>query len=703
MKKKLKLGEILIEKGFITAKQLDNALYQQKGKNKKIGKVLIEMGYINEVQVAEALTDQLSLKIVDCSHYNPSNELLSLVPKETAEQKLVLPLERKHGTLSIAMANPLDWETIEDISFKTGLMMNVAIASESNIISAIEQFYSSSKDSFDILKELPTYDNVEFVKDELDENEQNVTTQSLFKISEAPPIVRLVTAVIAGAVSEGASDIHFEPKKRVVQIRYRIDGALKKVQSYPKHIQDAVISRIKIISNLDITNRRLPQDGRGALRLENKSVDLRISTLPSAHGEKVVIRLLDASTGLVPLDKLGISGHVLSPLMEISRQPQGMLLVTGPTGSGKTTTLYSILQLLRNETKNIITLEDPIEYELEDITQVMVNENIGYTFANALRSVLRQDPDIVMLGEIRDVDTAEIATKAALTGHFVLSTLHTNDTVATVTRLIDIGLEPFLVTSAVSGILAQRLIRNICPDCKAETTPPEQPITYNVPPVGTYYKGAGCSRCNNTGYKGRVGVYELLRMNTKLKRLISKHATEDELWQCALQSGTKTMFEDAWLKVAAGLTTVEEVLAKVPSPHTIYPERNGNDIGTNNKVLLFNSDEAEAGIIRSALEADGHEVIHSSNGSMLEFAKREHPCLIIIDGSQDRLDCLKEIRNNSHLAYTPIICLADPDNKKHESEGFRMGINDFIYKPINSQNLIFSINRILNSTSATRK
>ena len=500
--RKKKLGKILTDEGLITGEQLDNALTLQNGKNKKLGKVLIELGYVNEIQVAETLTKQLSLKLVDCNNYTPSIEVLSLVPKATAERKLVLPLEQKGTTLMIAMANPLDWETIEDLSFETGLKITVGISSENNILNAIERFYGSVDDTWDVLKELPSYDGVEFVKEEFDDEKQQVNFQSLYQNSEAPPIVRLVTMIIADAVNYGASDIHIEPREKNVQVRYRTDGALKNIQSYPKQIQDAVISRIKIISTLDITNRRFPQDGRSALRLEKKNVDLRISTLPSIYGEKVVIRLLDPTTGLIPLSKLGISEHILKPLIEVFSRPQGMLLVTGPTGSGKTTTLYSILQQLRTETKNIITLEDPVEYKLAEITQVGINDDIGFTFANALRSVLRQDPDIVMVGEIRDLDTAEIGARAALTGHFVLSTLHTNDTVSTISRLIDIGLEPFLINSAVSGVLAQRLIRTICPACKTSAAPPEEAAKFDLPPIKEYYRGTGCDKCNHTGYKG---------------------------------------------------------------------------------------------------------------------------------------------------------------------------------------------------------
>ncbi len=695
MMRKKRLGEILTDEGLLTEEQLENALIAQKGKNKKLGKVLIELGYINDIQVAECLTKQLSLQMVDCGDYTPTEEVLILIPKETAERKLVFPLELKGKNLKIAMANPLDWETIEDLSFITGLKLSVAISSENNILEAIEEFYGSSDETWDVIKELPSYDNVEFVKEESDDEGSSMNFQAMYQNSEAPPIVRLVTMLIADAVKSGASDIHIEPREKNVMVRYRIDGALKNIQAYPKQIQDAVISRVKIISNLDITNRRFPQDGRSALRLEKKNVDLRISTLPSVYGEKIVIRLLDPTTGLIALSKLGISNSILKPLIEIYGQPQGMLLVTGPTGSGKTTTLYSVLQQVRTETKNIITLEDPVEYKLAEITQVGINDSIGFTFANALRSVLRQDPDIVMLGEIRDLETAEIATRAALTGHFVLSTLHTNDTVATISRLIDIGLEPFLVTSAVSGILAQRLIRRICSECKIETDPPATIDQYNLPHVPVFYKGKGCNKCNDTGYKGRVGVYELLQMDTKLKRLISKSFTEDDLWRCAAESGTKTMFEDAWDKIINGETTFEEVISRIPFQHIELDDESSSGQNDNHKVLIFDNDEDEISTIRSALENKGYNVVYSTNGEMLEMTKKEKPMLIITSNSRDKLDNLKEIRNMSQFAYTPIICLADEDYKEQEKEGFKLGINDFVYRPLDVKKLLFSINRII--------
>jgi type IV pilus assembly protein PilB len=472
------------------------------------------------------------------------------------------------------MANPLDWETMGRIAFETSLKINVRVSSEKNILNAIEQFYGSEKETWDILQEMPSYDEVKFIKEENSKTTyDSIDARALLKDSEAPPIVRLVTTIMSDAVKEEASDIHIEPTENNVQVRYRVDGELIEALSFPKNIQNSIISRIKIISNLDITNTRLPQDGRTTLKLKSRNVDLRISTLPSAFGELIVIRLLDPKASLLSLSELGIPPYVLSSLTEIFTQPQGMLMVTGPTGSGKTTSLYSVLQQVKTVSRNIITLEDPIEYNLSGINQVSINEKVGLTFARALRSVLRQDPDVVMVGEIRDRETAEIAARAALTGHLVLSTLHTNDTVSSITRLIDVGLEPFLVTAAVSGIISQRLIRKNCANCKTEVPAPQGVQKFDLPHLTKYYNGTGCNMCNNTGYKGRIGVYELLKMDMGLKKLISRNSNEEDLWNSARESGTRSLFEDAWLKVEEGMTTIEEVIAKIPIPHFLVKEK----------------------------------------------------------------------------------------------------------------------------------
>ncbi len=692
---KKRLGEVLIEAGLLSEKDLENALNLQKGKNKRLGKILIELGIVNEHQIAEALSRQLNLPLVDCNNYEITKDLLSIVPKKTAEKKIVLPLEKQDKRLILAMADPLDWETIDEIAFNSGLKVTVAIAPESNILGAIERLYGSEEKTWSLLKEIPSYDGVEFIKEEETDEQQEVNVRSLYKMSEAPPIVKLVTMILVDAVKSGASDIHIEPTESFVQVRYRIDGLLKNILKYPKHIQDSVISRIKIISNLDITNRRLPQDGRSSLRLEDKKIDLRISTLPSVHGEKIVIRLLDPTTGLIPLPDLGMPEVLLKPLMELVSQPQGMLLVTGPTGSGKTTSLYAILQKLRTETKNIITIEDPVEYKLQGITQVGVNEAIGFGFANALRSVLRQDPDVIMVGEIRDIDTAEIAARSALTGHLVLSTVHTNDTTSTITRLIDIGLAPYLVTSAVTGILAQRLIRKICPHCREETDPPEEIERLDFQPPPRYYRGRGCKACHYTGYKGRIGIYEFLRMTTPMKRLIARHFTEDELLEIARESGTRTLFEDAWEKVKDGITTVEEVISKVPFQRkTPLPPPAAKC--ASRKVLLYNLKALDKKLIQSTLEMEDYQVVNGVESGLQEALERETPDLVIMGVSPGNgvESPLKRLRENIRFAYLPVISVADAKLRSMKERLEEEGYQNIIYRPLNTHKLVFMIKNL---------
>lgn len=570
--KRKKIGEVVIAAGLVTLEQLENALSIQKSRKKKLGKVLIELGYITENQIAEVLSEQLMLPLVDWDNKIVDKGLLKLIPREVVENRLIFPIERTEKGLLIAMADPLDWEVIDNIRFMTGMSIYVAVTTESSVINFIENNYETTERSWDLIEGTPEYEEVEFVKT-IPADEESVNIQSLFKLSEAPPVIKFVTMILVDAAKVRASDIHIEPMERHPQVRYRIDGVLRKVLTFPRHMQDSVISRIKIISNLDITNRRLPQDGRTTLKFEGRNLELRVSTLPTAYGENIVIRLLDTSHGLIPLSKIGLNEKILKQVFGILNQPQGMFLVTGPTGSGKTTTLYAMLKHLQSDQENIITIEDPVEYKLPGILQVGVKEAIGFTFATALRSILRQDPDIIMVGEIRDRDTVEIAVRASLTGHFVLSTVHTNDTVSTITRLIDLGLEPFLVSSAVSGIFAQRLVRKICDKCKIEIDFTGELENWEGPLIEKCYKGQGCKECHHTGYKGRIGVYELLVIDAKLRSLLAKGATEDEVWGAARENGLVTLFEDAWEKVKAGITSVEEVLSNIPYKHIEHSER----------------------------------------------------------------------------------------------------------------------------------
>ncbi len=565
-----KIGDILIESDLITSKQLSHALSVQQTKKQRLGKILVGLGYVTQDQIAEALSGKLDLPIISCADLEISDELKKLIPKKTAEKHLVFPVQKKGNTIILAMADPLDYRVIDDIFFSTRLKVSTVISYEWSIRKAIEKNYSENEHLLDVFGSNITADKEIEFKEEKDED---VNIEALYTNSKSPPIIKLVAMIVSEAVKERASDIHIEPREHYSQIRFRVDGEMRNIFRYNKKIHESVVSRIKIISRLDITKRRIPQDGSTHVSFQGKEIDLRVSTAPAIYGEKIVIRLLNQSSGSIPLDELGISEHIRTSLHEIFKRPQGMFIVTGPTGSGKTTTLYACLNQVRSETRNIITIEDPVEYKLDGITQISVDEASGRTFSSVLRSVLRQDPDVIMIGEIRDMETANIAIKAALTGHFVISTIHTNNTVATITRFIDIGIPPYLVSSALSGILAQRLVRKICSHCKVESEASEEQIAfakiYGLPKIKNQCYGNGCQRCHNTGYSGRIAVYEYLSMVPSIKRLVSKDINENALLSSAKKTGVTFLIEDAWDKVNTGITTFSEVIAKIPMDYSL--------------------------------------------------------------------------------------------------------------------------------------
>lgn len=568
-----RLGEILLESGIITEDQLSEALNAQKNRRQKIGEILVSLGYVTKDQITDALSEKLNIPIIPCERLEIDNELKNIIPQNIAEKYNIFPIKKDGNILTIAIADPLDYKAIDDISFMTRLKINTLMAYEWAIRKAIETNYKK-EETEDVFQEIHTEINVDKeiqFKEEKDVEDMNV--EVLYTKSKAPTVVKLVAMIVANANKVRASDIHIEPRETSVIVRYRVDGELRKAFKYSKDLHDSVVSRIKIISKLDITNRRVPQDGSVRVSLKGKEIDLRISTLPSIYGEKVVMRLLDQSHGVININELAMPDSIKKSLLSILHSPQGMLLVTGPTGSGKTTTLYACLHEIKSITKNIITIEDPVEYKIDSITQTEVNEAVGRTFASILRAVLRQDPDIIMVGEIRDLETAEIAIKASLTGHLVLSTLHTNNTIATITRLIDIGIPPYLVSSAVSGVLAQRLVKRVCIHCKVQIDVSDELKDridiLGLPPITKHYIGAGCPKCTKTGYSGRVGIYEFLPMSQTIRRLISKNAGEDQLLSEAKKAGATFFFEDAWNKVKFGITTIDEVMTKIPMDYVI--------------------------------------------------------------------------------------------------------------------------------------
>ncbi len=555
-----RLGDLLMEQELISKDQLKHALEIQKHDGGRIGSLLVSMGFVSDEQISEALGKQYEVPVVDFNNVKIDEIVLNLVEAKMAQKFQIIPIKRMGKNLHIAMANPVDVYTIEDIKFATGYNVIPMVASENIIGKAIEEYYGISGSLADVISEM----NIDEGDIEILEEEKELDTQQLLIEVDAAPIVKLVNGVIAEGVKQGASDIHIEPYSRLLRIRYRIDGELKEIMSPQYTMGPAIASRIKIMSGLDISQRRLPQDGRIGMKILDKKIDLRVSTMPTVHGEKIVMRIAEQSS-LMKLEDIGLSPKAYNDFIKAIARPNGILLVTGPTGSGKTVTLYSVLARINTPNVNITTAEDPVEYDFVGINQVAVREKIGYTFSKALKAFLRQDPNIIMVGEIRDLDTADIAIKASLTGHLVLSTLHTNDTVSTIARMIDMGLEEYKVASSVILIQAQRLVRRICSHCKTQIDiPDEEFVKFGINPEymrgGTFFEGKGCVQCSNTGYKGRLGLFEVLPLSHILREMIVKKASTDDLRFQARKEGVVMLREDGLLKVKSGITTLEEVM-----------------------------------------------------------------------------------------------------------------------------------------------
>ncbi|MBW4081634.1 GspE/PulE family protein [Paenibacillus sp. S150] len=549
---KKRLGDLLVENGIISQEQLEEALVEQRRSKRKLGDLLITQGYITEQQLIEVLEFQLGIPHVSLFKYQIDPAITQIIPESMAKRYQVLPFMKEGSKLMVAMADPLDYFAIEDLRMSTGFRIEPAISSRDELTRAIARHYGMRDSMSQMMVELPTQEEIE---------ETEIT-------DEDSPIVRLVNQMIQQAVSLRASDIHVDPGENNLSIRYRIDGTLRTERIIPKQMQGFITARLKIMAKLNIAERRLPQDGRIKMQFDYKMVDIRVSSLPTMHGEKIVLRLLDLSAGVKSVDSLGFSDGNAEAFQSMIGKPYGILLITGPTGSGKTTTLYAALNQLNTESANIITIEDPVEYQLEGVNQVHVNPAIGLTFAAGLRSILRQDPNIVMVGEIRDTETAEIAVRASLTGHLVLSTLHTNDAISTISRLRDMGVEPYLIASSLLGVVAQRLVRKICPDCREEHKPAEQEsimLRRHGLPDHVIYHGRGCGSCNNTGYRGRIAIHEVLAINGRLRQLITDSASIEELRAAGDAQGMVHLMEDGFLKVSKGITTLQEVMRETVS------------------------------------------------------------------------------------------------------------------------------------------
>ena len=540
----LRLGEILIERQKLEAEDLERALELQKERGDKIGKIITDMGLIAQRDVLAALSEQLGVPLVSVEGEPPAAPEIDGLSHRFLRQARAIPVTLKDSVLTIAMADPMDFETIAAVRAFSGLEIHTALAPEQEILDAIEKYYGE-------------VERQTFTTAEGDDADAAADLEHLRDMASEAPVIRLVNAMIAEALEQRASDIHIEPFEKEFRIRFRVDGVLMNQETPPRELKAAIISRLKLMAKLNIAERRLPQDGRIKIKVLGREVDLRVSTLPTLYGESVVMRLLDRSANdFYDLQKLGFDTRMLSSMEHFTGLPHGIFLVTGPTGSGKSTTLYSALKRINLPDKKIITIEDPVEYQMDGINQIHVNPQIGLTFAAGLRHIVRQDPDVIMVGEIRDRETADIAIRAALTGHLVFSTLHTNDAPSAITRLADMGVENYLLTSSLVAVLAQRLVRMICGNCK-------EPAGRVLSPDGEHiqtWHGAGCDECHGRGYSSRVGIFELMQIDDEVRKLIMGNADATSLTQAARRNGMRNLREDGWLKVAQGITTVEEVM-----------------------------------------------------------------------------------------------------------------------------------------------
>ena len=714
---------------------LSRAMEIQSKGNVSLGRALTELGLADENAVCAAIAQALRFECLGAELPEIAPELEALLPMKYCQEHLIVPLSMDRKSLRLGMADPLDFTTIQDVIFRTSKDVVPVVASQTSIVTLLNSFPSEAVETEETYESL-TGSVPEGEVIAVGGAEEEVDASKLVKDTKLAPIVRLVNLMLSGAAKAGASDIHVEPKERTLLVRQRVDGLLHDIYKIPKHLQDATISRLKIISGMDISDRRRPQDGRSQLRFEGKRIDLRVSTLPTEYGEKVVIRLLDQKRAQMTMDQLDLSPENLGVLQLMLARPQGMILVTGPTGSGKSSTLYTSLNSVKSATNNIITIEDPVEYHLDGVNQMQINTKAGVTFAEGLRSILRQDPNIIFVGEIRDQETADIALQAAQTGHLLLSTLHTNDAPATVSRLFDLGIEPFLVASALIGILAQRLVRRSCLFCAIPQPPSAEVLEKlggldRLPADGKWLSGRGCEKCDQSGFKGRLAIHELLVVNDDLRDLISRRAPEHEIRKAARRAGMRTLIEDGIAKAARGLTTLEAVLKVVKldeaatnmetvdaashdhasAPGVEEPETAGRSAPVEveildaeaskkkDRVLIVEDDRTITSVVKYFLELEGFEVVTAENGLIgQQAAKRELPQIIVTDCNMPVMDgvtMIKALRADARTQDISILMLTSGNSIEDETRGLTAGADDYLIKPVEPRRLVARIKTAL--------
>jgi type IV pilus assembly protein PilB len=755
--KQTAIGNLLVRSGIIDATGLARAREAQEKDGISLSKALATLGLADEHGMVTAIAQSLRLEALGPELPEVAAEVVALLPAEFCRKRAVVPLSLQGKILRLVVVDPTDYSTIQDAEFRSGKRVLAVVATHTQIQSLIQRIYieevptpSEALGSADIQGEVETVGDSEI---------EVVDPAKLAKDTQMPPVVRLVNLILSGAAKSGASDIHMEPKESYLQVRYRVDGLLREVIKVPRNQLEATISRMKIISGMDIADRRRPQDGRSRLKYEGKRIDLRVSTLPTQFGEKVVIRLLDSKRAQVTMEQLGLTAENQHAFQLMLSRAQGMILVTGPTGSGKSSTLYTALNWVKSPTKNIITVEDPIEYQLDGVNQVQINTKAGVTFAAGLRSILRQDPNIILVGEIRDQETAGIALEAAQTGHLLLSTLHTNDAAGTISRLLDLGIEPFLIASAVIGILAQRLVRSPCPYCSVPQPPSADAIekaggSSRIPTNGNWTAGRGCEECRQSGSKGRIAIHELLVVNDEVRELISRRASEHAIRKAARNAGMRTLLEDGILKAAQGLTTLEDVVrvvaaddaashkdeatkpeaasssaagngaatcedtekssnrvtpAGIPGKAELEPNEatspSGNEGGKsgetqgNSRVLVVEDSNTIASVVKYFLELEGFEVTLAKDGnSGLESAKRDPPDVIVTDCNMPGMDgmaMVKALRAEAATRGIAVLMLTSEDSVEKEAQALEAGVDDYILKPVEPRRLAARVKSVL--------
>ncbi len=696
-----KLTSALIERGLVTPEQMEDARYKQIGAKKPLHEVLLDMGFLSEEALFKAASEVFGVPVSSLESERIDPAAVEALPYEYSRKYGVFPLRKENSSLVVATGDPQNIIALDDLRSITGLSIKPVLALQSDISKYTEKYYQADESIYSLVK------NIVEDKDKVEVKKESPVKPAHdpgdFRI-DSSPVVRIVNLILSEAVKSRASDIHIEPFEKFTEVRYRVDGFLKRIMKLPNNMSRAIIARVKILAELDIAEKRKPQDGRIKISMGGNKIDLRVSSVPVFYGEKIVIRVLDPSQARVNIKDLGLMQEEFDLLKAAVRRTQGMILLTGPTGSGKTSTIYAALADANSETVNIITVEDPVEYQIEGINQIQVNPSKNLNFSNGLKSILRQDPDIIFVGEIRDYETAEMAFRSSLTGHLVFSTLHTNSASATVTRLKDIGIEPFLISSSLILVVAQRLVRVICPHC-IEMYEPERRILekYRLylkkAGVREFYRGAGCEECGYSGFLGRTAIFEMLEFNEKIRELISKNATEAEILAEAEKNSFRTLAESGIMKVASRITTIEEVDRTTEMTGQKDKSTPPGDERETPRILIADDEEGIRTILEKRLLSSGYEVMTALNGrEAVGMAFKEKPDLVIMDimmPEMDGIQATRKLRESLETASIPVLMLTAKKDKRSELEGIDAGADDYMTKPFDRDKLLARIKMLL--------